>query len=494
MECFLSAPALWRKPLSRSVEHRLCRTVPLVRPVGAQGRSQSSRVVATAVSHFDESVEDRGPSLEVVALPELKDLIEDTDKPTRRVLTCDGGGLRGLIGAETLAKLEEDLQKHYGDPDYRLGHFFDLVAGTSTGGIMAAWIACGWSMRDLISFYYANATTIFSPAWQSRVPLFGNFLSRITTKYSGDGIRRVLQEKVGELVMDSEMVDKNGKKVFLCDFMVVTKNFNTSRDWFIYTGKESPNYETTRHLKVKHAIAATAAAPTFLPPVEMIINGVRGEYVDGGISNFNNPAFKVLVDCIRPGYSYEFSPKADKLLLMSMGTGYSTHRVPFGDVQGFTALGWAQNLIPSLMNDSQLNQARLMKLITYDPNTFDYKELKAVKGAPDFNNMPGEVHMATYYRYGVLLSAPRLRSLLGDAKWRQMCRSISNARDEKESQTETLEKLGQMDRTEREVLQAWTDIGKAVAKEQYFFEQIKPFLPEEQVEPTLPARAAVSAS
>src|SRR5690606_24080142 len=76
-----------------------------------------------------------------------------------RILSIDGGGIRGLIPAKVLAELETELQKQ--EPDKKLYEHFDLICGTSTGAILAIGIALGISATDLAKFYEDNAKMIF---------------------------------------------------------------------------------------------------------------------------------------------------------------------------------------------------------------------------------------------------------------------------------------------------------------------------------------------
>lgn len=140
------------------------------------------------------------------------------------------------------------------------------------------------------------------------------------------------------------------------------------------------------------------------------------------------------------------------------------------------------------MNDSQLNQARLMKLITYDPNVLDTKTLEVSRGLPDFNNMGEEVNLATYYRYGTVLSGPRLTGLLKKGRWEEMVQTLSDETDPVAAQKEALGKLSEMDCTEQAVREAWMEIGRRVAREQYHFDQFVPFLPESKPDTRAHAR------
>jgi len=83
------------------------------------------------------------------------------DETPRKMLAIDGGGIRGLISLGMLKRLETLLAEHWGGSNFRLCHYFDYVAGTSTGAIVAAGLARGMSVDELIGFYCDNGVEMF---------------------------------------------------------------------------------------------------------------------------------------------------------------------------------------------------------------------------------------------------------------------------------------------------------------------------------------------
>src|SRR5262245_19785119 len=82
----------------------------------------------------------------------------------KRILTIDGGGVRGMIPIEVLVRMEEALAARTGTRDVRLADHFDLVAGTSVGAIIASAVALRISMREIRDFMRDNSTAMFRPA------------------------------------------------------------------------------------------------------------------------------------------------------------------------------------------------------------------------------------------------------------------------------------------------------------------------------------------
>ena len=85
-------------------------------------------------------------------------------KAPRKLLAMDGGGIRGLLSLQILEEIEKLLARQSGREDYRLADYFDYVAGTSTGGIIAAGIAVGMSVREILDFYLNNGAAMFDEA------------------------------------------------------------------------------------------------------------------------------------------------------------------------------------------------------------------------------------------------------------------------------------------------------------------------------------------
>ena len=92
----------------------------------------------------------------------LQDKLQKTGP--RKLLACDGGGIRGIISVEILAQIEADLRASSGKPNLVLADYFDYVAGTSTGAIIATLVALGFSMDDIRDFYIKSGAEMFEKA------------------------------------------------------------------------------------------------------------------------------------------------------------------------------------------------------------------------------------------------------------------------------------------------------------------------------------------
>src|SRR5580704_5930320 len=118
-----------------------------------------------------------------------------TGAPTYKILSLDGGGIRGVFPAAFLAKLEEHL-------DHPVGSYFDLIAGTSTGGIIAIGLGLGLSAKDVLQLYEDHGPAIFDQQHGA----LSNWLRKrwrggrhwFATKYEATELRSALYDILGE--------------------------------------------------------------------------------------------------------------------------------------------------------------------------------------------------------------------------------------------------------------------------------------------------------
>ena len=114
----------------------------------------------------------------------------------KRILALDGGGIRGLISLGILSRIEETLAAESSDPhNFRLAHYFDLIAGTSTGSIIATALALGWSVRKVKALYEELGPTLFPPTRTMGILKFRRKASELD---------RVLRSSLGDMTLDSE--------------------------------------------------------------------------------------------------------------------------------------------------------------------------------------------------------------------------------------------------------------------------------------------------
>jgi patatin-like phospholipase/acyl hydrolase len=140
---------------------------------------------------------------------------DDGDARPHRMLALDGGGIRGVLTLEILAEIENQLREiTRRGPDFRLCDFFDYVGGTSTGAIIAAGIACGMSIPELLDFYVKIGPEMFEKA---------RLLSRLRHLYESDPLVEQLKKTFDDRTLDP--------KDLRCLLLVVTRNVTTDSAW-----------------------------------------------------------------------------------------------------------------------------------------------------------------------------------------------------------------------------------------------------------------------
>jgi uncharacterized protein len=268
---------------------------------------------------------------------------QDLERP-KRLLSLDGGGIRGLIAVEVLMALEKILCPPNGKWNC-LADYFDFISGTSTGSILATGLALGMRAEEIKNFYKEYGFQIF----QKR-----NIFAQLWSRYDGKPLEKALQK-----VFDQETLGSNKLKTRL---MIVAKNASEGKTWFFTNDKNNKYFETNSKIPLWHLVRASSAAPVFFPPHEIDLgNNRKEEFIDGGMSMFNNPSYQLFQEVTNPSYGIGWKTGVEQLLIVSIGTGYSTPVIALGQAKTYTALQWAPYAVGILMEDANLQQNVLMK-------------------------------------------------------------------------------------------------------------------------------------
>jgi patatin-like phospholipase/acyl hydrolase len=238
-----------------------------------------------------------------------------------RILALDGGGLRGIFTAAVLAEAEDAYGAAFLDS-------FDLLAGTSTGGIIALGLASGRTCREMLDFYREAGANIFdNPRRIRRV---------VGPKYDRRPLDDLLRQEFGET---ARMNDLN-KSVCITAHELVS---GTTRVW---KDDHSPELRVGGDLPVWKVAAATSAAPTYFAPVQL---HATDSHIDGGVWG-NNPAMVGITEAVR--------------YLLSIGTTSQMLRVASHEkAVGMGLKDWLWKGLDLLQGSSSMandNQARLL--------------------------------------------------------------------------------------------------------------------------------------
>ncbi len=233
----------------------------------------------------------------------------------KKILALDGGGIRGAATAHFLKKLEDSLER----PLHRV---FDLVAGTSTGGIIAAAIGVlkmpGNELAEL--YNHENGREIFPQSfWDRALP------AQHKPKYDGTGKRAVLRRYFGRKLLRSSVRP----------LLITAYNVEKRIPWIF----RSHDNTDTRALD---AVDATSAAPTYFPTVQ--VDGAW--FIDGGVI-VNNPSMTAYAE------AKNLWPD-EEIRLLSVGTGRRTRPIPGEESRDYGAIEWFLHDLMGIVTDETI--------------------------------------------------------------------------------------------------------------------------------------------
>jgi hypothetical protein len=272
-------------------------------------------------------------------------------KPQRRMLALDGGGIRGVLTLSFLKRIEQIVGKP-------LHEYFDYIAGTSTGAIIAAGLASGLSVDDLVAFYRASGPAMFQKS---------RFLERLQSLYQGGALQQKLQATFGpatDLRLDG-VIGPGGAGRLKTLLLVVTRNITTDSPWPISNNPDACYNDCTRadcnlNLRLWQLVRASTAAPIYFPPEVIEREAGKPEtafvFVDGGVTPYNNPAFVLYRFATDPAFNLEWPTGEDKLLLVSVGTGAAATAGATADDPESNLLSTGVGIPSALMYGSLVDQ------------------------------------------------------------------------------------------------------------------------------------------
>jgi uncharacterized protein len=277
----------------------------------------------------------------------------------KKLLAVDGGGIRGVLALQVLLKIEGLLKSKAGRDSFRLADYFDYIAGTSTGAIIAAGLAMGLPVGDILTFYKAAGAQMFVKA---------NILQRLKYKYEDEPLALKLKEVFGA---DTKFGSDRLRTLLL----LVLRNATTDSPWSLSNNPCAKYNDSTRtddnsKFPLWQLVRASTAAPTYFPPEVIVLPGVRGAkdkqfvFVDGGVTMYNNPAFQMFLMATLDRYWAQKPEKrwlagADNMLIVSVGTGTSPD-VQAGLQPSQMNLLFNATTIPSALMFAALNEQDLL--------------------------------------------------------------------------------------------------------------------------------------
>jgi uncharacterized protein len=260
----------------------------------------------------------------------------------KTILSIDGGGMRGIIPLTMLIYLEDQLNK----PAYEI---FDMVAGTSTGAIIAAGLGLGYSAKEILDIIYRD-----------KLPkAFGERGFGFWVRFALTNRLRFLYP--WEPFLEATKSLAQGRKVSDLKKTIVlmtTRDLRTTNTYYIVS--KGPGAAAFADYPLSGAVAASGAAPIYFPPV-------LDNLVDGGAGVFGNPCLAAATEAVE---YLNFDPA--RTMLISLGTGFASADVPAGGGGKFHILDWLKYIIIGNIVETAQQQSFVTRAI-YNSRGMDFR-------------------------------------------------------------------------------------------------------------------------
>lgn len=357
----------------------------------------------------------------------------------KRILSLDGGGLKGIVTLGFLDRIEALLKaRHDDDPNFRLAHYFDLIAGTSTGAIIAAALAKGMTVAEVTEYYLLMGEKVFSRNWFRK--------GIIRARYDDKKLKKLLKEVFGT---DTTLGDESLKTGVL----IITKRIDTGSPWPIGNNPQGAYFDASADgTRIGNAdyplwqvVRASTAAPAFFDPETLTITkgksrrkAVTGSFIDGGVSPFNNPALQAVMYTTLDGYRVNWATGGENLFVVSVGTGDSD---PEHTPSKIAAKGAVKALL-SLMDDCAALVETIMQWMSSGTKVSHIdRELGDLR-----DDLVAPAPLFTYVRYNISFEPDEVKRLIPGIPEKQVA------------------SLSSMDETDN--LLVWKELGELASSEQ----------------------------
>jgi patatin-like phospholipase/acyl hydrolase len=328
--------------------------------------------------------------------------------PPHKLLALDGGGIRGVISLEVLRSIESLLQKELKrDDTFVLADYFDYIAGTSTGAIIATFLSLGWRVDKILEFYKVAGPAMFDKA---------GLLRRFRYKFEDENLAGLLREQLGP----TRTLGDPGLRTLL---MLVLRNATTDSPWPLSNNPRAkynadPNrLDNNLLLPLWQLVRASTAAPTFFPPETIQLGSQPFVFVDGGVTMYNNPAFQLFLMATLSPYRLCWDTGEREMLIVSIGTGVSP-KANENLTPDQMNLMYNAGSIPSALMFAASNEQDFLCRVFGNTRCGDLldREVKTMMEAAEqlpSGRIPGPIcpKLFTYMRYNAELSEKGLAAL-----------------------------------------------------------------------------------
>lgn len=350
----------------------------------------------------------------------------------RKLLALDGGGIRGLITIEILAKMEKIVREQSGNGSGVLSDYFDYIAGTSTGAVIGTLLSLGKPVDEIRRIYLECGEMMFDKkAIMGRLQKLGKQLPygdevlkaadvglhyakrwagerEAYAKYPDVPLANKLKELVGD---DSTRLDTDKLKTLL---LLVLSNATTDSPWPLSNNprakyNDPERIDSNAKFPLWQVVRASTAAPTYFPPQEIRVGSNTFVFVDGGVTSYNNPSFQLFLQATLEPYGVMWPTGERNMLLVSVGTGLHPNLQTGLRASDLHALAAASTATEALFNAAMYQQDQLCRVfgrcLCGDSLDREIGNLIGSKGPAD------PARMFTYVRYNASLTGEGLSDL-----------------------------------------------------------------------------------
>lgn len=325
-----------------------------------------------------------------------------------RILSIDGGGIRGILPGTILTYIEEQLKKK--DLDATIGKYFDFIAGTSTGGILSLLYLCPndkggykYSAQEALDLYLNQGDEIFDISFKKKLTSLGGILDE---KYS----EKELEEALNDYLKDTKLSE------ILKPCLITSYDMRNRRAHF-FTSHDAQ--DDIRNYYLKDVARATSAAPTYFEPARIkSLYGTPYALVDGGVFA-NNPTLCAYSEARTIDFSKQSNNKPDQpgakdMIIVSLGTGTVKEPYHYKDFKDANKIKWIVPMLDIMMSgnsetvDYQLQQIygtldeqdqenyfRIQPELNYADNAMDNASLENLKALHHDGKLAVEAHLET---------------------------------------------------------------------------------------------------
>ncbi len=279
-----------------------------------------------------------------------------TNSKLTRILSIDGGGIRGVVPGQILVALEEKLQKLDNNPKGKIADYFDMIAGTSTGGILACIYLSPekagskkprFSAKQAVDLYLERGDEIFDISFWHKIKSGGGVTDE---KYEADELEEALKDYMGELKL-SELI----KPCLISSYDIKRRkaHFFTQHD----------AHTDEHNFLVREVARATSAAPTYFEVARVkSLSNKTYPLIDGGVF-VNNPTLCAYAEARKLKFdNSRQKPTAKNMVILSLGTGTTSKPYYYKKAKDWGMVQWIKPIIDIMMSgvaetvDYQLKQ------------------------------------------------------------------------------------------------------------------------------------------